>query len=460
MTKLWGGKSWRRAGLSMAAASSVLALGGMVLPGLSTPAAADAASDALAYQSDGGYHSGDNCVCAFAWEDIPTGLRGMDLLMNDSSWKQATKKVYNGTLADVQNPWGNGPALGISASLVFGNDVFVAEKSSGGVRPYDGSAVSSFQTRIVCNVSTGSGVQMKVLFSSYVTAPQGVTAYPVGGFGWQFGIGAGRPNGYDDYGSSFQPVPADGALAGLNVGVASDYPVPLTLDVKTGDASWAYTAGVLPAGVDEAVFQVASIARTPQTVRYRSLSSWDSQTQTSDWVCRQDVIGSSAFGNCAAVVVQHIRVLRPSALVADSAATAVGVPVTVNVLANDSLSVKAGAGSVVGVSTPVHGSVVDLGGGKLQYSPVAGYQGVDSFTYQVRDEKLGVTRSATVTINVGTTAPSAAIAPPAVTPNATVPTPGRLLPKTDGDDAAGMLAVFGVAGAVAGGLVLNRRRSR
>lgn len=54
--------------------------------------------------------------------------------------------------------------------------------------------------------------------------------------------------------------------------------------------------------------------------------------------------------------------------------------------------------TIVNISTPLHGSVVN-NGGQLSYTPEPGYVGTDSFTYTI-DDGNGNTVTATVTVNV------------------------------------------------------------
>jgi outer membrane autotransporter protein len=79
----------------------------------------------------------------------------------------------------------------------------------------------------------------------------------------------------------------------------------------------------------------------------------------------------------------------------DSADATENIPVTINVLANDT-----GSGiSVSSVASASNGTVVDNGDGTLTYTPNSGYVGVDSFTYTITDDQ-SAQDSATVTITV------------------------------------------------------------
>src|SRR6185295_3342444 len=93
-----------------------------------------------------------------------------------------------------------------------------------------------------------------------------------------------------------------------------------------------------------------------------------------------------------------------------------GIPVTINVLANDN-DPEGAALTVTSVSDPANGSAVNNGNGTITYTPDPGFNGAnDSFTYVVSDGAL--TDQATVTVTV----------------NAAPPPPNQ--PPVAGDDAA------------------------
>ncbi len=85
----------------------------------------------------------------------------------------------------------------------------------------------------------------------------------------------------------------------------------------------------------------------------------------------------------------------------DSATTAFNTPVTINVLSNDS-DVEANPLTVTGLSTPSFG-VVTLFAGGVEYTPNAGFVGIDTFTYRAWDGSLESSpATVTVTVNDGT----------------------------------------------------------
>jgi len=82
----------------------------------------------------------------------------------------------------------------------------------------------------------------------------------------------------------------------------------------------------------------------------------------------------------------------------DSAVTDVDSPVTINVLANDS-DPEGDPIFITSIGLPGYGMTVNNGDGTITYTPNAGYNGIDTFTYVVRDGNGGLAQ-ATVTVSV------------------------------------------------------------
>ncbi len=112
--------------------------------------------------------------------------------------------------------------------------------------------------------------------------------------------------------------------------------------------------------------------------------------------------GSGAFGT-----IYRIKLPAPplnrNPLAADDVAFSVGLPVEVNVLAND-VDPEGGALTVTIIGEPNLGSVVVNPSGTVTYTPGVGYTGLDSFTYRVSDA-LGKSDTAEVTITSDTLQP-------------------------------------------------------
>lgn len=83
----------------------------------------------------------------------------------------------------------------------------------------------------------------------------------------------------------------------------------------------------------------------------------------------------------------------------DIVSTTEGVPVDIDVLANDT-DPDSDALQILGVSQPTHGFVVQATNGTLTYAPQNGFFGTDSFGYTVSDGKGG-TATGVVTVTVG-----------------------------------------------------------
>ena len=102
-----------------------------------------------------------------------------------------------------------------------------------------------------------------------------------------------------------------------------------------------------------------------------------------------------------------LRVNAAPQAVADTASTTNGVPVPIDVRANDSDPDDARTDLTVTLGTPpAHGHAVVESDGTITYTPVLGWTGADSFGYAVSDGNGG-SASATVTVTTANAAPVA-----------------------------------------------------
>ncbi|WP_431685641.1 tandem-95 repeat protein [Hahella sp. NBU794] len=86
--------------------------------------------------------------------------------------------------------------------------------------------------------------------------------------------------------------------------------------------------------------------------------------------------------------------------VADVAATNTGAPVSIDVAANDTdIDDAVDATTLTIVATPSQGAAV-VNAGKIDYTPVAGFSGSDSFSYTVKDGQGALSNVAIVIVNV------------------------------------------------------------
>ncbi len=130
------------------------------------------------------------------------------------------------------------------------------------------------------------------------------------------------------------------------------------------------------------------------------------------------------FGSRARAVVTVRVANSPPVALDDAATTKPGLPVTVTVTANDS---DPDGDAVLLIASPIvvaplNGTATKVDGGRIAYTPNAGFIGVDSFSYEIGDS-FGARARAVVTITVANQ-PPVAIADAATTkPNRAVAIP-------------------------------------
>ncbi|GAA0564852.1 hypothetical protein GCM10009415_54320 [Chitinophaga japonensis] len=118
---------------------------------------------------------------------------------------------------------------------------------------------------------------------------------------------------------------------------------------------------------------------------------------TAEFVTNGPVSGSNDGARCPLTIIAV-----PPVAVNDTAVTDAGVPVIIPVLQNDSTSADGApldSGSVSITRQPQQGTVTVDAGGKLTYTPGAGYTGMDTLQYIVKDT-AGLADTATVFIRV------------------------------------------------------------
>ncbi|MCG7536083.1 Ig-like domain-containing protein [Pseudoalteromonas sp. OOF1S-7] len=109
------------------------------------------------------------------------------------------------------------------------------------------------------------------------------------------------------------------------------------------------------------------------------------------------------LSNTATVTITVEQLNQPPVAVNDSATTTQEVPVTIDVLANDSDSDGSlNYSSLTVITAPTNGNVTldtaEQSG--FIYTPQSGFSGSDFFTYQVQDNEGGLSNTATVTVTV------------------------------------------------------------
>lgn len=124
-------------------------------------------------------------------------------------------------------------------------------------------------------------------------------------------------------------------------------------------------------------------------------------------------VALDSFGGRSAAATVSITVAEVNDMPyaqGDSATTDYGMPVAIDVLAND-WDIETEVLSIASTSSPQQqGSTVTIAGSMITYTPGAGFSGIDSFSYTVSDGSGG---TATATVWVTVSAPPPPPAPPA-----------------------------------------------
>ena len=117
---------------------------------------------------------------------------------------------------------------------------------------------------------------------------------------------------------------------------------------------------------------------------------------------------SGALSNEASVTLTITPVNDPPVASDDSVTTGKNRPVTIDVLANDNDSEGLQGVSVQLVNQPPSGSVTINNDKSIDYTPMTGFSGTDHFTYRLKDQGENWSNTATVTVQVVNTPPTAA----------------------------------------------------
>ena len=138
----------------------------------------------------------------------------------------------------------------------------------------------------------------------------------------------------------------------------------------------------------------ATTALAGNRVSYTPAADFDGSDAFSYTI--SDGRGGTATAGVTISVTTHPN--RPPVARDDGASTRNGVPVHINVLANDS-DPDGDPITVTRIGQPSHGTATPGGDGGVTYTPAAGFEGSDGFTYSIEDGRGG-TASARVTIAV------------------------------------------------------------
>lgn len=151
-------------------------------------------------------------------------------------------------------------------------------------------------------------------------------------------------------------------------------------------------------GIDTAVYSGnrASYVVSKEGVNYRIVDQRAGANDGSDLLINVEFL---QFADTKIAVAQGLPNVAPVA-VADSAFTVTGVPVVIAVLANDT-DPNGDAVTITKAGDPPHGTAAINENGTITYTPDAGYNGKDSFSYTIADGRGG---SATQAVSVSTSA--------------------------------------------------------
>ena len=144
------------------------------------------------------------------------------------------------------------------------------------------------------------------------------------------------------------------------------------------------------------------------SVRYTPAGNYSGSDSFGYEICDDGTTNGSPAVLCdsATVSVTVTPVNDPPAAVDDAASTSIGVPVTIDVLANDLRGPTDEAAqtlTIANLGTPAHGSSAIVGG-KVRYSPAPGYLGPDTFGYEACDDG-GLCDAAQVSVGVVASSP-------------------------------------------------------
>jgi hypothetical protein len=181
-------------------------------------------------------------------------------------------------------------------------------------------------------------------------------------------------------GGPWQDVVAAGGSfisGGYNGTIATGTESPIA-----GRPAWTGLNSSVPT-MTQVELDLGALAGTNLKARFRlALDSGFTTTGLRWWV--DDVQFSNVTINC------------PPVAMADSAATVNGIPVAINVLAND-LDPNNDTVTVTGITQPANGTAVLNPNQTVTYDPVCSFQGTDTFTYTISDGQ-GETDAATVSV--------------------------------------------------------------
>ena len=172
---------------------------------------------------------------------------------------------------------------------------------------------------------------------------------------------------------------------------------PVTINVLANDTDADGSIDPSTCAVATGPSHGTAAANADGTITYTSTAGYTG-TDTFTYTVKDN---SGATSNAATVTVTVKPVNIPPVAANDSATTNSGLPVAVDVLANDTDADGTIDPATCAVTTaPSHGSAVANADGTITYTPNSNYTGNDTFKYSVKDNGGATSNEATVTLTV------------------------------------------------------------
>jgi hypothetical protein len=205
---------------------------------------------------------------------------------------------------------------------------------------------------------------------------------------------------YSNVASVSTPQVAPAAPSALSATVLNPTSMRLNwTDNSNNETQFELQRRIAPAGVFATVLTAAANAVTLNDTVVAN-TSYEYRVRATN------AAGASPYSNTASATTPDPN--RPPVAVNDSASARSGLPVDIAVTANDSDPDGNPVSLILSpiVVAPANGSAVRLSNSSIRYTPNAGFQGSDTFQYEIGDGLSGRAR-AWVTVSVTNTAPVA-----------------------------------------------------
>lgn len=214
-----------------------------------------------------------------------------------------------------------------------------------------------------------------------------------------------------DYGNNYYPIAYDEATDTYIDPAPTPVYHPLIIDILANDKNLDVQGRIYASDLDA----IEILSQPTHGTIVLNADGTVTYTATDAFYHGEDSFTYQIFGSDgeqSEVATVHITLDTQSAayivLGADVAQTTEDTPVIINLFANDTaqqddmvfIAENNELGWTLNVTQPRHGAVVDLGNGKVQYTPDAHYTGDDRFTYTVTDAQGHTSNPNSVTVAV------------------------------------------------------------